>query len=340
MLVDAYPALTPAVRDEARPGPARPRRLDAGPARRHRGGHGPARPARPRPEAGPRRPPRPRRSPSRAEDAAGARAAACPTPTARRSSTSSAPVVLAGGDPTRGKAVFEQLCAKCHMHSGEGGKVGPDLTGMAAHPTDELLVHILDPSRSVEGNFVQYTVATVDGRVLNGLLASETRTSIELIDAEGKSQTILREDIDELHRLEEVADARGVREAGDARAARRPARLPHASPASTCRSTSARRPPSSAPAGCSTTSRPEAERLVFDDWSTEDVRGRAVPARRPAGRPGPERGPALRPAGARSRPQMPRSVELPCQRPGEGDPPARRRRRLGVPVRRRRRRSR
>ena len=69
---------------------------------------------------------------------------------------------------------------------------------MAAHPKSELLVHILDPSRSVEGNFLQYTVSTTDGRVLNGLLASETKTSIDLLDAEGKKQTILREDIDEL----------------------------------------------------------------------------------------------------------------------------------------------
>ena len=60
------------------------------------------------------------------------------------------------------------------------------------------MTHILDPSRSVEGNFVQYTVATTDGRVINGLLSSETKTSVELIDAEAKRQVVLREDIDEM----------------------------------------------------------------------------------------------------------------------------------------------
>jgi putative heme-binding domain-containing protein len=105
---------------------------------------------------------------------------------------------MKGGDASRGKEVFKKECAKCHTHSGEGGKVGPDLTGMAAHPKSELLVHILDPSRSVEGNFLQYTVATRDGRVLNGLLAGETKTSVDLLDAEGKKQTLLREDIEEL----------------------------------------------------------------------------------------------------------------------------------------------
>ncbi len=106
-------------------------------------------------------------------------------------------VALKGGDPTRGKVAFTQQCAKCHTYGGEGGKVGPDLTGMGTHPREELLIHILDPSRSVEGNFVQYSLATNDGRVLNGLLASESKTAVELLDAEGKSFRIPREEIEE-----------------------------------------------------------------------------------------------------------------------------------------------
>src|SRR5262249_7575169 len=109
-----------------------------------------------------------------------------------------APVALKPGDAAKGKLVFQQQCAKCHKHNSEGGNVGPDLTGMAAHPKSELIVHILDPSRSVEGNFVSYTVATTDGRTLTGLLASETRTAVDLLDTEGKTQRVLREDIDEL----------------------------------------------------------------------------------------------------------------------------------------------
>ncbi len=108
------------------------------------------------------------------------------------------PLTEKTGDPVLGKAVFTKNCAKCHMHSGEGNKIGPDLTGMAVHPKHELLIHILDPSRSVEGNFRIYTVTTVEGLVLTGMLAGETKTSIELIDTEGKRKPIQREDIDEL----------------------------------------------------------------------------------------------------------------------------------------------
>src|SRR5207244_10085905 len=102
------------------------------------------------------------------------------------------------GDAGAGKLVFKNQCAKCHTHNGEGAKIGPDLTGMAVHPKAHLIVEILDPSRSVEGNYRQYIVSTKAGRVLSGLLASETRTTVELLDAEAKRHTIQREDIDEL----------------------------------------------------------------------------------------------------------------------------------------------
>ena len=108
------------------------------------------------------------------------------------------PVIETTGDVPGGKAVFKKTCAKCHTHSGEGTKIGPDLTGMAVHPKHELVIHILDPSRSVEGNFRIYTVQTDDGKVFNGLLSSESKTAIELIDSEAKKHTILRENIEEL----------------------------------------------------------------------------------------------------------------------------------------------
>jgi uncharacterized protein len=108
------------------------------------------------------------------------------------------PLTKRSGNADMGKLVFKKHCAACHMHSGEGNKVGPDLTGMATHPKSELVVHIMDPSRSVEGNFRVYRVTLQDGRVLNGLLASETKTSVEIIDAEAKKHLIQRDNIEEL----------------------------------------------------------------------------------------------------------------------------------------------
>jgi putative membrane-bound dehydrogenase-like protein len=102
------------------------------------------------------------------------------------------------GDATAGKAVFKKHCATCHMHNGEGNQIGPDLSGVAVHPKDHLIVDILDPSRSVEGNFRVYQVVTKDGVTINGLLASESKTAVELIDAEAKKHVLQRDDIEVL----------------------------------------------------------------------------------------------------------------------------------------------
>lgn len=109
------------------------------------------------------------------------------------------PVAHQTGDVSAGAAIYKKVCSTCHRHGGEGGNVGPDLTGMAVHAKQELLVHILDPNQSVEGNFRTFTVLTVDGEVITGMLGGESRTSIELVDVQGKRHQILREDIEELN---------------------------------------------------------------------------------------------------------------------------------------------
>jgi putative membrane-bound dehydrogenase-like protein len=101
------------------------------------------------------------------------------------------------GDPARGLEVFKKNCALCHRHGSIGADIGPNLTGFAVHPKAKILTEVIDPNRSVEGNFRQYTVVTSSGRVVNGLLAAETKTAIELVDNQAKKHTILREDIEQ-----------------------------------------------------------------------------------------------------------------------------------------------
>jgi uncharacterized protein len=107
------------------------------------------------------------------------------------------PALKRHGDAVKGKTVFEKNCAKCHRHGDIGNAIGPDLTGMAVRERGDLLIDILDPNRSVEGNYRQYSVLTKDGRIMTGLLMSETKTTVELLDSEAKKHNVLREDIDE-----------------------------------------------------------------------------------------------------------------------------------------------
>ena len=59
-------------------------------------------------------------------------------------------------DAERGKAVYAQNCLVCHALDGQGGKVGPELTGIGARDRADILTEILDPNRSVVGYFSLY----------------------------------------------------------------------------------------------------------------------------------------------------------------------------------------
>lgn len=102
------------------------------------------------------------------------------------------------GDVTNGLAMFKKHCAACHIHGELGSEIGPNLTGMSVHPKEEILINVLDPSRSVENNFRTYQILTVDGNVLSGMLAGESANSLRIIDTQGKEKLVLREDIEQL----------------------------------------------------------------------------------------------------------------------------------------------
>jgi putative heme-binding domain-containing protein len=109
------------------------------------------------------------------------------------------PLLAKTGDVEKGRLAFKnQLPLECHKHTGEGADIGPDLTGMVTHPKLELLTHIIDPSRSVEGNFRVWTVVTSKGVTYTGMLASETKTTVEIIDAEAKKTIVRRDRIEKL----------------------------------------------------------------------------------------------------------------------------------------------
>ncbi len=105
------------------------------------------------------------------------------------------PILEQTGDVANGKKMFTAHCAKCHKYGGEGVQIGPDLTGFAVHPKEELFIHIMDPARSVEGNFKAYRVVTTDERTIIGILGAQTGTSVEVIDGEAKRHALAREDI-------------------------------------------------------------------------------------------------------------------------------------------------
>jgi putative membrane-bound dehydrogenase-like protein len=107
-------------------------------------------------------------------------------------------IVTWKADPSKGRAVFRRECASCHRLDQEGHAVGPDLFGVRNQPKQTILLHVLVPDHEITQGFAAYTIATKDGRMLMGLITSETPASITLRQPLGKEDTILRAEIDEI----------------------------------------------------------------------------------------------------------------------------------------------
>jgi putative membrane-bound dehydrogenase-like protein len=103
------------------------------------------------------------------------------------------------GNAARGKSVFGKVCAKCHRLDGEGAEVGPDLATVRHQPKQVLLEDILDPNRAISQGFEAYVAETVSGATLDGVLGTQTATSITLRREEGKQDTVARKDIRKIY---------------------------------------------------------------------------------------------------------------------------------------------
>jgi len=101
-------------------------------------------------------------------------------------------------DRPRGGALYKQHCGTCHRAHGVGVAVGPELSGEAKQPEETLLKSILAPSSQITAGYATYTVLTSDGQVFTGLLGADTASSVTLKQQEGKTQTVLRKEIDEI----------------------------------------------------------------------------------------------------------------------------------------------
>jgi putative membrane-bound dehydrogenase-like protein len=111
-------------------------------------------------------------------------------------------VVLGRGGPgnaVAGKILFEKKCANCHTLFGEGGKIGPDLTGTDRKDRTFLLTSIVDPSAVIRKEYLAYVVSTTNGRLLTGLLAESTPKTVTLLNDKNERTLIPRDEIEAMN---------------------------------------------------------------------------------------------------------------------------------------------
>ncbi len=112
---------------------------------------------------------------------------------------------LEGGDRDRGQKIYRDnaavYCVRCHKVKGEGGEVGPELTGIGArHPRNYLLESIVAPNQAIAQGFESVVVARTDGTVVTGVLKSEDDKALKLMTAEAQLIEVPKADIEERKR--------------------------------------------------------------------------------------------------------------------------------------------
>lgn len=102
------------------------------------------------------------------------------------------PALALKGDATRGQMVYMQRCFTCHRAAGQGFQVGPDLITVKTKGREALLSAILDPHKEVAPQYIAYTVETVDGRTVGGLLSRDDTSGVTVRMMAGQEVGVAR----------------------------------------------------------------------------------------------------------------------------------------------------
>lgn len=87
---------------------------------------------------------------------------------------------IAKADLSKGRLLYQGLCANCHTLYGDGGKIGPDLSGSGRANLDYLLENIVEPGAVVSAEYRLSEVTMKDGRELAGIVKARTGRTLTL----------------------------------------------------------------------------------------------------------------------------------------------------------------
>ncbi len=90
---------------------------------------------------------------------------------------------LKGRDFANGEAMNRSImCATCHRFNGDGGSIGPDLTGVGNRYTlRDLLENIIDPSKVISDQYDSHEITKKDGSILIGRIVVEENEKVFLM---------------------------------------------------------------------------------------------------------------------------------------------------------------
>ncbi|MCP5559535.1 MAG: c-type cytochrome [Verrucomicrobiaceae bacterium] len=104
------------------------------------------------------------------------------------------PERLATAKAANGRMIFQAVCAACHKLYGEGGAIGPDLTGSNRADLNYILLNMIDPSADIPDAYKLITLTTKSGQIFAGTLAEEDDQRV-VLNMVGQKSTVVKADI-------------------------------------------------------------------------------------------------------------------------------------------------
>lgn len=104
------------------------------------------------------------------------------------------PKAIGSANLKNGRALYQRTCMACHKLHGEGGTLGPDITGANRNNLDYLLQNILDPSGIIQDDYKMVTITKRDGQTLVGNIATENERQL-ILSVVGQRVVINKSDI-------------------------------------------------------------------------------------------------------------------------------------------------
>ena len=119
------------------------------------------------------------------------------------------------GDWESGREIFsgKGFCSGCHMVRGDGGRLGPDLTGIGnSRPWESFLQAMRDPSAQFKnvlqadgrmaGGYESVRLVTPSGREITGVVRNEDTYTIQVLDQEENYHSYRKSELRELTHLD------------------------------------------------------------------------------------------------------------------------------------------
>ena len=105
------------------------------------------------------------------------------------------------GNPYRGRIIYKERCASCHVLFHGGGKVGPDLTSYQRDDLDTMLTSIIAPNAEIREGYESIFIQTNDGLSISGFLVDEGLSTVTIRSFDGLDKTFQKNNIKTLNPL-------------------------------------------------------------------------------------------------------------------------------------------